>query len=49
MLKEDMPIADIVESCGFNSVSYFYRVFKKIKETTPMEYRNTYKKQQMIV
>ena len=49
LLKQDIPIPDVVEQCGFNSVSYFYRVFKKIKGTTPMEYKKVFKKQQMIV
>ncbi len=41
LLKEETLIADIVEQCGFNSVSYFYRVFKKRKDLTPVEYRNS--------
>ena len=49
MLKEELPISDVVGECGFNSVSYFYRVFKKMKGLTPVEYRNLYKKQQIIV
>lgn len=48
-LKEDRPIAEIVEDCGFNSVSYFYRAFKKIKEITPAEYKERFRKQQMII
>ncbi|MNU88446.1 HTH-type transcriptional regulator GadW [compost metagenome] len=49
LLKEETPIADIVEQCGFNSVSYFYRVFKKKKGITPIEYRNSLRKKQMII
>jgi AraC-like DNA-binding protein len=49
LLKEETLIADIVEQCGFNSVSYFYRVFKKKKDLTPVEYRNSLRKQQMII
>ncbi|MFU1857704.1 AraC family transcriptional regulator [Sphingobacterium sp. NGMCC 1.201703] len=49
LLKEETPIADIVEQCGFNSISYFYRVFKKKKGITPIEYRNSLRKQQMII
>lgn len=49
LLKQDVPIPDVVEQCGFNSVSYFYRVFKKIKGNTPVEYKRLFKKQQLIV
>lgn len=49
MLKEEVSIPDIVEECGFNSVSYFYRVFKKMKGMPPQEYRNRFKKQKKIV
>jgi len=49
LLKEETLIADIVEQCGFNSVSYFYRVFKKKKDLTPVEFRNSLRKQQMII
>lgn len=49
LLRQDVAIPELVEQCGFNSVSYFYRVFKKTKGTTPLEYRRLYKKKQMIV
>lgn len=49
LLNEDVSIAEIVDACGFNSVSYFYRVFKKEKGTTPLEFRNKSKKQQVII
>lgn len=49
LLSEEVPVAEIVENCGFNSVSYFYRVFKKEKGVTPIEFRNNSKKQQMII
>lgn len=48
-LKIGTPIAEIADQCGFNSISYFYRVFKKAKGINPAEYRNEYKKQQMII
>jgi AraC-like DNA-binding protein len=34
-----MSIADISVSLGYNSVTYFERVFKKYTETTPLKYR----------
>ena len=48
-LKIGTPISEIADQCGFNSISYFYRVFKKTKGISPAEYRNDYKKQQMII
>lgn len=49
LLKQEIAIPDLVDQCGFNSVSYFYRVFKKMKGITPFEYKKTFKKQQMII
>ena len=34
-----LPIVDIAFSCGFESLSSFYRVFKKYADTTPKQYR----------
>lgn len=48
-LKEGVSIAQVSEECGFNSVSYFYRVFKKMKGINPAEFRDEYKKQQVII
>ena len=48
-LKGTSSIPEITDECGFNSISYFCRVFKKIKGVTPTEFRQHYKKQQVIV
>lgn len=37
--RNDLSVADISESLGYNSVTYFERVFKKYTETTPLKYR----------
>lgn len=48
-LKSGSPIPDVVAHCGFNSVSYFYRVFKKAKGVTPVEFREQSRKHQTII
>lgn len=48
-LKSGAPIPDVVARCGFNSVSYFYRVFKKAKGITPVEFRDSSRKHQTII
>jgi AraC-like DNA-binding protein len=40
LCNTDMTIADIAEQTGFNDIKFFYVVFKKITQVTPMEYRN---------
>lgn len=35
----DRPIMDICFDCGFNNIQHFYRVFKKISQLTPNQYR----------
>lgn len=37
--QNDLSVADISETLGYNSVTYFERVFKKYTETTPLKYR----------
>lgn len=39
LLQEDMSIADIARDCGFKTVPYFNRAFKRSKGLTPGEYR----------
>ena len=38
----DMSITDISTRCGFNSSSYFFRIFKKIMNLSPKEFRKNY-------
>jgi len=39
MINSDMPISAVAFECGFNNISYFNRLFKKIKRVTPQKYR----------
>lgn len=39
LLSGNMALADIAEAVGFVSLQTFMRVFKKLKDTTPGEYR----------
>lgn len=39
LVNSDLPIIDICMDCGFNSVQHFYRVFKKITNLTPTQYK----------
>jgi YesN/AraC family two-component response regulator len=43
--QNDLSVAHISEILGYNSATYFARVFKKYTETTPLKYR---KKQHII-
>lgn len=39
LLTSDMPLKDIFEESGFNSMAHFSRIFKKYTSKTPLEYR----------
>lgn len=42
LLGTNLPIKSIAEQCGFSDIHYFSRLFKKIVETTPKAYRESY-------
>lgn len=37
--SDERPINDVVEACGFDNTSYFYRLFRRQYGTTPRQYR----------
>ena len=41
LLEKDYPISEIAEKVGFGSVTYFGRVFKRIKNMSPSAKRNS--------
>lgn len=43
LLRDDFQIADIARDCGFATVSYFNRAFKRSKGLTPGEFRKIHK------
>ena len=40
LLGSDRSVTDIACECGFNSVSYFISIYRKIKGMTPLQLRN---------
>lgn len=49
LIDSDEPIAEIGYTCGFNNLSNFNRIFKKKKEMTPSEFRESYRKKKLII
>ncbi len=45
LLYSDFNITEISEQLGFQSITYFVRVFKKYTETSPLQYRKQNKKE----
>lgn len=43
LINTDKSISEVAYDCGYLNVPYFNRVFKKTKNTTPLQYRNIYK------
>jgi len=44
LLHTDYNISKVADLCGYESITYFERVFFKYTETSPLKYRNQYKK-----
>lgn len=42
LIETDLSIAQIGFKCGFNNIANFNRVFKKVKNSTPSEYRQEF-------
>lgn len=49
LVDTSVSIAEICYDCGFNNLSNFNRIFRKNKHCSPKEYRETYRKQRVIV
>ena len=42
LVKSDKYVSEIAYASGFNNISNFNRIFKRIMGKTPLDYRNTY-------
>lgn len=42
LLNSDLPLADIAEQCGFNSIAHFSAYFKQISGRSPSQYRHEF-------
>ena len=43
LIETDLSISEIGYKCGFNNIANFNRVFKKVKNTTPSDFREEFK------
>ena len=42
LIEDDMTVAEVCYSCGYNSISHFNHQFKTIKDKSPFEYKKEY-------
>ena len=42
LINTKLPVIELAMDCGFENLSHFNRVFKKLKNKTPREFRNAY-------
>jgi transcriptional regulator GlxA family with amidase domain len=42
LIETTHSVNEIAYKCGFNNMSNFNRIFKKKKDSTPKEFRNSY-------
>ncbi|MBO7208972.1 MAG: helix-turn-helix transcriptional regulator [Clostridia bacterium] len=40
LLKDNVPVSESAERCGFTNISYFTKVFKKCYGTVPSKYKS---------
>jgi len=40
----EMPITEVADACGYESLTYFEKVFRTYREISPLKYRKQYKK-----
>ena len=43
LASTEQSVTEIAYQCGFNSLSYFNRIFRKIQKTTPSSFRKNLK------
>ena len=43
LINTDKTISEVAFDCGYQNVPYFNRVFKKVKDLTPQQYKGLYK------
>ena len=44
LIESDLPVTEICYTCGFESLPFFYRQFKKYKGNSPHQYRMAYQR-----
>jgi len=42
LINTNTPVIDICYTCGFQNLSYFYRVFKRTYNLSPGDFRKQY-------
>jgi AraC-like DNA-binding protein len=48
LIETDMQVAEVCYASGYESITFFYRQFKKFKNNQPQEYRLNYRKSLLL-
>jgi len=49
LIETTHAVSEIAYTCGFNNVTYFNRIFKKKKNSTPKEFRDNYSETRIFI